>query len=104
MRLVARAAEGSMRDALSLLDQVIAFGGTKLTAADTRTMLGTLDRTQVFEIVEALVARDAPESAGVREALDERAPDYREVLADLAALLQKAGAAASRAGHATRRS
>ena len=89
LRLVARAAEGSMRDALSLLDQVIAFGGTKLTAADTRTMLGTLDRTQVFEIVEALVARDAKKVLACVEVLDERAPDYREVLADLAALLQK---------------
>ncbi|HKQ15264.1 MAG TPA: DNA polymerase III subunit gamma/tau [Steroidobacteraceae bacterium] len=89
LRLVARAAEGSMRDALSLLDQVIAFGGTKLTAADTRMMLGTLDRTQVFEIVEALVARDAKKVLACVAALDERAPDYREVLADLAALLQK---------------
>ena len=89
LRLVARAAEGSMRDALSLLDQVIAFGGMKLTAADTRMMLGTLDRTQVFEIVEALVARDAKKVLACVEALDERAPDYREVLADLAALLQK---------------
>src|SRR5512145_1773847 len=89
LRLVARAAEGSMRDALSLLDQVIAFGGTKLTAADTRLMLGTLDRTQVFDIVEALVARDAKKVLACVEALDERAPDYREVLADLAALLQK---------------
>lgn len=78
-----------MRDALSLLDQVIAFGGTKLTAADTRLMLGTLDRTQVFEIVEALIARDAKKVLACVEALDERAPDYREVLADLAALLQK---------------
>jgi len=78
-----------MRDALSLLDQVIAFGGTKLTAADTRMMLGTLDRTQVFEIVEALIARDAKKVLACVEALDERAPDYREVLADLAALLQK---------------
>src|SRR5690606_20495062 len=56
LRLVARAAEGSMRDALSLLDQVIAFGGAKLTAEDTRTMLGTLDRAQVFAIVQALGA------------------------------------------------
>ena len=89
LRLVARAAEGSMRDALSLLDQVIAFGGTKLTAADTRMMLGTLDRSQVFEIVDALIARDAKKVLACVEALDERAPDYREVLADLAALLQK---------------
>jgi DNA polymerase-3 subunit gamma/tau len=89
LRLVARSAEGSMRDALSLLDQVIAFGGTKLTAADTRTMLGTLDRTQVFDIVAALVARDAKKVLACVEVLDQRAPDYREVLADLAAVLQK---------------
>src|SRR5690349_1674003 len=89
LRLVARSAEGSMRDALSLLDQVIAFGGAKLTAADTRMMLGTLDRTQVFGIVEALVARDAKRVLARVAELDERAPDYREVLADLAAVLQK---------------
>jgi DNA polymerase III subunit gamma/tau len=89
LRLVARSAEGSMRDALSLLDQVIAFGGAKLTAADTRTMLGTLDRAQVFGIVEALVERDARKVLACVEQLDERAPDYREVLADLAAVLQK---------------
>jgi DNA polymerase III subunit gamma/tau len=89
LRLVARSAEGSMRDALSLLDQVIAFGGAKLTAADTRMMLGTLDRTQVFSLVEALVARDAKKVLACVEELDERAPDYREVLADLAGVLQK---------------
>jgi DNA polymerase-3 subunit gamma/tau len=89
LRLVARSAEGSMRDALSLLDQVIAFGGARLTAADTRMMLGTLDRTQVFGIVDALVARDAKKVLACVEELDERAPDYREVLADLAAVLQK---------------
>src|SRR4030095_745717 len=89
LRLVAPSAEGSMRDALSLLDQVIAFGGAKLTAADTRLMLGTLDRTQVFGIVEALVARDAKKVLACVEQLDERAPDYREVLADIAAVLQK---------------
>jgi DNA polymerase-3 subunit gamma/tau len=89
LRLVARSAEGSMRDALSLLDQVIAFGGAKLTAADTRLMLGTLDRTQVFGLVEALLARDAKRVLACVEELDERAPDYREVLADLAAVLQK---------------
>ncbi len=89
LRLVARAAEGSMRDALSLLDQVIAFGGGKLTAADTRTMLGTLDRSQVFAILDALISRDARRVLECVNDLDERAPDYREVLAELAALLQK---------------
>lgn len=89
LRLVARAAEGSMRDALSLLDQVIAFGGNRLSAADTRTMLGTLDRSQVFAIVDAVASRDARRVLACVEELDERAPEYREVLAELAALLQK---------------
>jgi DNA polymerase-3 subunit gamma/tau len=89
LRLVARAAEGSMRDALSLLDQVIAFGGMKLTAEDTRTMLGTLDRSQVYGIIEAVASRDARKVLEAVSQLDERAPDYREVLAELAAVLQK---------------
>jgi DNA polymerase III subunit gamma/tau len=89
LRLVARAAQGSMRDALSILDQVIAFGGTKLTAADTRTMLGTLDRSEVFAILEAVAARDVRRVLDGVNHLDERAPEYREVLAELAAVLQK---------------
>ncbi len=89
LRLVARAAEGSMRDALSLLDQVIAFGGAKLTAEDTRTMLGTLDRSQVFGIIDAVASRDARKVLECVTLLDERAPDYREVLAEFAAVLQK---------------
>jgi DNA polymerase-3 subunit gamma/tau len=89
LRLVARAAEGSMRDALSLLDQVIAFGGSKLTAEDTRTMLGTLDRSQVFEVLQAVAAGDARNVISCVDHLDERAPEYREVLAELASVLQK---------------
>src|SRR3954464_11540467 len=89
LRLVARSAEGSMRDALSLLDQVIAFGGDKLTAEDARTMLGTLDRGEVFKLLDALQIGDAKQVLNCVEQLDERAPDYREVLAELAALLQK---------------
>ncbi|HEU4485065.1 MAG TPA: DNA polymerase III subunit gamma/tau [Povalibacter sp.] len=89
LRLVARAAEGSMRDALSLLDQVIAFGGGRLTAEDTRTILGTLDRSQVFGMIEAVAARDARKVIECVNLLDERAPEYREVLAEFAAVLQK---------------
>jgi DNA polymerase III subunit gamma/tau len=89
LRLVARAAEGSMRDALSLLDQVIAFGGSKLTAEDTRTMLGTLDRSEVFQVLEAVAARDARQVIECVNKLDERAPEYRDVLAELASVLQK---------------
>jgi len=89
LRLLARSAEGSMRDALSLLDQVIAFGGSRVTTADTRTMLGTIDRAQVFTVLDAIAARDARQVLACVDQLDERAPDYREVLAELAAVLQK---------------
>jgi len=89
LRMIARSAEGSMRDALSLLDQVIAFGGNNLTAADTRIMLGTLDRSQVFGLVEAVASRDARAVLACVDQLDERAPEYREVLGELAAVLQK---------------
>jgi DNA polymerase III subunit gamma/tau len=87
--LLARAAEGSMRDALSLLDQLIAFGGGALSEANTRSMLGTIDRSHVLKIVEALSIEDGPALlAQVRE-LDRDAPDYDRALVDLAALLQR---------------
>src|SRR6204780_3166858 len=58
LALLSRAAEGGMRDALSLLDQLIAFGGGTLTEADARAMLGTIDRGHVAQIVEALSMGD----------------------------------------------
>jgi DNA polymerase-3 subunit gamma/tau len=78
-----------MRDALSLLDQLIAFGGTSVTLADARSMLGTIDRSQVFAILRALANRDAHTVVATVSALDERAPDYRDVLGELAMVLQK---------------
>jgi DNA polymerase-3 subunit gamma/tau len=89
LRLVAKAAQGSMRDALSLLDQVIAFGGNRVSTADTRTMLGTIEQTHVVELLEAIAARDAKRVLACVADLDERAPDYQGVLAELAALLQR---------------
>jgi len=89
VRMIAQSAEGSMRDALSLLDQAIAFGGEQLTATDTRTMLGSIDRRQVFALAAALANRDARELLRQVADLDERAPDYRDVLAELANLLQR---------------
>ena len=87
--LLARAAEGSMRDALSLLDQLIAFGGGTLNEANTRAMLGTIDRGHVGRLIEALSRGDGPALlAEVRE-LDLDAPDYDRALVELAAFLQR---------------
>ena len=89
LELLARAADGSMRDGLSLLDQLIAFGAGQLTEADARAMLGTIDRSRTVQLLEAVAAADA--AAVMREvsSLDELAPDYAAVLEELASLIQK---------------
>ena len=86
---LARAADGSMRDGLSLLDQLIAFGGGALSEANTRAMLGTIDRGHVTHIVEALSREDGPGLLAQVAELDRDAPDYDRALADLAAFLQR---------------
>jgi DNA polymerase-3 subunit gamma/tau len=58
LRLLARAARGSMRDALSLTDQAIAFGSGQLQEAAVRQMLGSVDRSHVFRLIEALAQGD----------------------------------------------
>jgi DNA polymerase III subunit gamma/tau len=89
LALLARSAEGSMRDALSLLDQLIAFGGGTLSEQSTRSMLGTIDRGHVTRIVESLSREDGPGLLAQARELDRDAPDYDRALVDLAALLQR---------------
>jgi DNA polymerase III subunit gamma/tau len=89
LRAIARGAEGSMRDALSLLDQVLAFGGGRAMEAEVRTLLGTLDRKHVQGILTALAEKDG--AALMRQAahLDERAPDYHQALGELSGAIQR---------------
>src|SRR5450432_290690 len=89
MALLARAAEGSMRDALSLLDQLIAFGGGTLNEANTRLMLGTIDRGHVGRLIDALSRADGPALLAEVNELDRDAPDYDRALVELAAFLQR---------------
>jgi DNA polymerase III subunit gamma/tau len=87
--LLARAADGSMRDALSLMDQLIAFGGGALNEANARAMLGTIDRGHVSRLVEALSRADGPALLAEVGELDRDAPDYDRALVELAAFLQR---------------
>ena len=80
---IARAADGSMRDALSLLDQAIAHGGGKLSAAEVQAMLGSIDRRRIFALLEALNSGDADRLYQEISALAELSPDYAGVLAEL---------------------
>jgi DNA polymerase-3 subunit gamma/tau len=86
---LARAADGSLRDGLSLLDQLIAFGGGRLTDADARAMLGTIDRSRTVQLLDLIAAGDAAGVIREVDALDEHAPDYAAALEELAALIQK---------------
>jgi DNA polymerase-3 subunit gamma/tau len=89
LALVARAADGSMRDALSLMDQLIAFGGADLSEANARAMLGTIDRGRILRILEALARGDGAAVLAQTAELDRDAPDYDRALIELAALLQR---------------
>lgn len=86
---LARAADGSMRDALSLLDQAIAFGGGKLVVSDVRAMLGTIERRHLHEMMKALAQKDAATVLSLISDLSEQAPDYESFLEEILSLLQR---------------
>jgi len=87
--LLARAADGSLRDALSLLDQALVFGAGRILESDVRAMLGTIDRGHVLRIAECLADGDGAGLVATLKALDEQAPDYDQVLAELAGVLER---------------
>ncbi|MGB7934873.1 MAG: DNA polymerase III subunit gamma/tau [Gammaproteobacteria bacterium] len=89
VRQLAFAAHGSMRDALSLLDQAIAYGQGALREAEVCAMLGTIDRNVVYRLLEALAANDAAGLLGEIGQADEFAPDYATLLADMLSVLQR---------------
>lgn len=86
---LARAADGSMRDALSLTDQAIAYGNNALLEAGVAAMLGTVDQKRIYRILDALVCRDAAAMLNEVAQLAEFSPDYGAVLAELAAILHR---------------
>ncbi|MDH4060682.1 MAG: DNA polymerase III subunit gamma/tau, partial [Aquincola sp.] len=89
IRLLARAARGSMRDALSLTDQAIAFGGGKLEADAVRTMLGSVDRGHAERFVRALAARDGRAVLAGVDGLREHGLSAAGTLEELTGLLQQ---------------
>ena len=88
LRLLARAARGSMRDALSLTDQAIAFGAGQLTEAPVRQMLGSVDRTYVFRLIEALALGDGKTVVETSEALRLNGLNATSTLEEMSTVLQ----------------
>jgi DNA polymerase III subunit gamma/tau len=89
LQLLAQAADGSMRDALSLLDQLLAFGDGAARVADARAMLGTVTRDHVERMAGSLARGDAAALLGAARDLEEYSPDYGQLLDQLAALLER---------------
>jgi DNA polymerase III subunit gamma/tau len=90
LRLLGRAARGSMRDGLSLTDQAIAYGGGKLEESVVRTMLGSVERARTREIVTALAARDGRAVLALVDGLRARGQSASGTLDEMAQLLQQA--------------
>ncbi len=89
LRHIAQAAAGSMRDALSLLDQALAFGAGSLKDSEVAEMLGSLDQRHLNELLRCLANSDAKGLMAQISELHELVPEYASVLEDLATLLQQ---------------
>ncbi|MDC9595918.1 DNA polymerase III subunit gamma/tau [Xenorhabdus anantnagensis] len=88
-QLLARAADGSMRDALSLTDQAIALGGGKLTSDIVSQMLGTLDDDQPLAMIESLVRADGQQMMALVEQVASRGVDWENLLVETLSLLHR---------------
>lgn len=89
LAMIARAADGSLRDALSLLDHAVAHCGGELSEELVAAMLGTIEREHVAKLLRLLAAGDAAGLLDAVAVIDEQAPDYGRLLDDLARLLQR---------------
>lgn len=89
LRLLGQAASGSMRDALSLADQAIAYSAGNLTEESVRGMLGTIDQRHLVRLLDALQAGQASAVLEIADELATRGLSYRAALADLAILLSR---------------
>lgn len=88
-KAIARVADGSLRDALSLVDQAIAYGGGALREADVQAMLGNIEQSHVFVLLEALAQNNARTLLERVELLAQHAADFEAVLADLLTQLHR---------------
>jgi len=95
LALLARAASGSMRDALSLLDQAIAHGGGTVSAASVGDMLGAIDQGHLARLLDAVAAGDAAGAVRIADEMQARSLSFDTALADLASLLLQVALAQS---------
>ena len=95
LRLIAQAAQGSMRDALSLLDQAIAYAGGEVSEAAVRAMLGAIDQDYLFRLLDGLAQQDIKAMLAVAGEMESRSLSFDSALQDLASLLHQIALAQS---------
>lgn len=95
LQLIARAAAGSMRDALSLLDQAIAYGSNAVHEKEVRAMLGAIDQSYLFNLLTSLVNQDGADLMAQARAMEQRSLSFDAALNDLANLLHQIAVAQS---------
>jgi len=88
-----RAADGSMRDALSLADQAISFGANQISDEAVKAMLGSIDQLEIYQIIHALIKADGQALLAQIARMGEYAPDYAGLLADILSLLHRVAVA-----------
>jgi DNA polymerase III subunit gamma/tau len=93
LRVLAKAAQGSMRDALSLTDQAIAYAAGTVTQESVRNMLGTLDDAYLIQVLDALANKNGAALVAVAQEMGERSMSFSLALQDLASLIQKIASA-----------
>ena len=86
---IARAADGSLRDALSLLDQSIAYSASNLTDENITSMLGSVDKKYIHQIMISIVNNDASDLIKTIDNIDQYFPNYENLLIDLAEIFQR---------------
>ncbi|MEK9825105.1 MAG: DNA polymerase III, subunit gamma and tau, partial [Methylotenera sp.] len=89
LHLIARAADGSMRDALSLTDQAIAYGSQTVNEKEVRAMLGAIDQSYLYQLLEALLAGDGAALLAQAKMMDERSIAFEAALNDFAQVLHQ---------------
>jgi len=89
VQMLSRAARGSMRDGLSLLDQAIAYSGGTVTLSTVQAMLGAIDGLTLVRLLDALAAADAPKMLAIADDMAARSFSFGQALRDLAALLHR---------------
>jgi len=95
LRLIAQAAQGSMRDALSLLDQAIAYAGGKVSEEAVRAMLGAIDQDYLYKLLDGLAREDLKAMLAVADEMESRSLSFDGALQDLATLLHQIALAQS---------